>query len=213
MDKARTGDPPAKQEIFMSIFIIILSLLLWGIVHSALASQFVKEMVRGMVGEGVARMYRLGYNAFSVLSFVPILYLAVILPDRPLYTAPAPWNILMFGGQLLAVLLLLITLFQTDALHFIGLRQLFVDREQGALVTRGFYRLVRHPLYTFGLMFLWLTPNMTENTFTLYIGATIYFVVGAYFEERRLLREFGADYQEYKRRTPMLVPGLFFGKK
>jgi len=54
---------------------------------------------------------------------------------------------------------------------------------------------------------------MTQNTLTVYVGATIYVLVGAYFEERKLLRDFGEAYAEYKRKTPMLVPGLAFGRK
>ncbi|NOH03709.1 MAG: isoprenylcysteine carboxylmethyltransferase family protein [Chloroflexi bacterium] len=80
-------------------------------------------------------------------------------------------------------------------------------------MTRGLYRLVRHPLYTFSLVFIWLTPVMSQNSLALYTGATLYLLIGAYFEERKLLRDFGEAYAEYKRKTPMLIPGLTFGKK
>jgi protein-S-isoprenylcysteine O-methyltransferase Ste14 len=33
-------------------------------------------------------------------------------------------------------------------------------------------------------------------------------IIGAYFEERKLLGEFGEAYQLYQRRTPMFFPGL-----
>ena len=47
---------------------------------------------------------------------------------------------------------------------------------------------------------------MTINTFTMAMGATLYILIGAYFEEKKLVREFGTAYQEYKSRTPMLIP-------
>jgi len=197
----------------MSAFILLLSLALWGIVHSMLASHFAKDMARGLLGAGFARSYRLGYNVFAALSFAPILYLMAMLPNRVVYQIPAPWNVLLFGGQLLSALFLLISLLQTDVLSFSGLRQLFEEKENGALVTGGFYRLVRHPLYTFSLLFIWLTPTMTQNSLTVYIGATVYTLVGAYFEERKLERDFGQAYVDYKRVTPMLIPGLMFGRK
>lgn len=160
------------------------------------------------------RFYRLGYNAFSVVSFAPILYLAAALPDQPLYAVPAPWQYLMLGGQLASAVLLLAALLQTDLLSFAGLSQLFVEEGQpGPLVTRGLYRLVRHPLYTFSLLFIWLTPVVSQNSLALYAGATFYLLIGANFEERKLLRDFGEAYAEYKRNTPMLIPGLTFGKK
>lgn len=119
----------------------------------------------------------------------------------------------MFGGQIIAALLLLTAFLQTDALSFVGLRQLFESEKTGTLVTRGLYRVVRHPLYTFGLLFIWLTSTVSQNSLTVYIGATLYTLVGAYFEERKLLRDFGEAYAEYRRVTPMLIPGLVFRKK
>lgn len=199
----------------MSIFVIILALAIWGVVHSVTASHFFKDMMRGMVGAGGMRLYRLGYNVFSVLSFAPILYLAWTLPNQPLYDVPAPWRYVMMGGQAVSLLLLFAAFLQTDALSFVGLRQLFGAGEQaaGQLVTRGLYRVMRHPLYTFGMAFLWLSPSVSQNSFALYLGITLYFVIGAYFEERKLLRDFGDAYADYKRRTPMLIPVRLLAKK
>ncbi len=191
----------------MSIMILLIALAIWGIVHSILASNFAKDMI------GNANFYRLGYNVFAAISFVPILYLMKTLPDQMVYQVPAPWSVVMFGGQIFAVLMLTTAFLQTDPLSFVGLRQLFETEKSGQLVTRGLYRVVRHPLYTFGLLFVWLTSTVTLNSLTVYIGATIYTLAGAYFEERKLLREFGASYVEYKKKTPMLIPGLVFGKR
>jgi len=35
--------------------------------------------------------------------------------------------------------------------------------------------------------------------------------VGAYFEERKLLREFGSEYADYRAVTPMIIPRLRYG--
>lgn len=191
----------------MSIVILLFSLTLWGIVHSILASNFAKDMLGG------ARLYRLGYNLFAAVSFLPILYLMRTLPDRLVYQVPAPWSMVMFGGQIFAALMLLTAFLQTDSLSFVGLRQLFETEKRGALVTQGLYRVVRHPLYTFGLLFVWLTSTVSQNTLTVYIGATLYTLIGAYFEERKLLHEFGDGYAEYRRTTPMLIPWVRLGKQ
>jgi protein-S-isoprenylcysteine O-methyltransferase Ste14 len=190
----------------MSILYIILSLLLWGVIHSLLASNTFKAWLTNLLGKSLMRGYRLFYNVFSLASFLPILYLAATLPDAPLYSVPAPISYLMFLGQGLAAILLLVGIFQTDTLSFIGLRPLFEEEKPAQFVTSGLYRLVRHPLYTAGLLFLWLSPQVTVNSFTLYVGATIYILIGAYYEERKLLREFGAAYAEYKSKTPILFP-------
>jgi protein-S-isoprenylcysteine O-methyltransferase Ste14 len=194
----------------MSVLKIIFSLAVWGLVHSLLASNLAKDTFRAWLGRGFMRLYRLAYNGFSVISFVPILWLVWILPDQPLYQIPAPWSYLMWSGQGLAALMEVVGVLQTDTLSFIGLGQLFEEREKpSSLVVAGLYRYMRHPLYTAGLLFIWLSPNVSLNSFTLYVAATLYILIGAYFEERKLLREFGAAYVEYKKKTAMLIPGLF----
>jgi len=51
-----------------------------------------------------------------------------------------------------------------------------------------------------------LTPIMTSSLLVLNIGLTIYLVVGALYEERKLVREFGETYIDYQQRTPMIIP-------
>ena len=195
----------------MSIFILLLALAIWGVVHSFLASHTAKDLFRLKVGS--IDFYRLAYNVFAGISFLPILYLMATLPNRMVYEVPSPWNLVMFGGQLLSLILLVVAFLQTDALSFVGLRQLFEAEKSGALVVHGLYKIVRHPLYTFSLLFIWLTPSVSQNSLTVYIGSTLYILIGTYFEERKLLREFGEAYADYKKSTPMLIPGLVFGRK
>jgi methanethiol S-methyltransferase len=192
----------------MSILIIFLSILLWGLVHSLLASNGFKNWLTIASGKPMMRGYRLAYNFFALLSFLPVLYLIATLPDKPLYSIPAPISYALLLGQAGAVVLLVIGVLQTDTLYFVGLRQLFAEEQPVKFVTGGLYRLVRHPLYTAGLLFLWLSPQVTVNSFVLILSATIYIFIGAYFEERKLVREFGAAYLEYQSRTPMLIPWM-----
>ncbi len=192
----------------MSIPIIFLSLFLWGLVHSLLASNSLKSWLTNLLGKSLMRGYRLFYNFFSVISFLPILYLVASLPDADLYSVPMPISYLLMLVQAAALVLLIIGVLQTDTLNFIGLGQFLTGEKPSKFVTGGLYRFVRHPLYTAGLLFLWSSPEMTVNTFILAAGATFYILIGAYFEERKLTREFGEKYLEYKSRTPMLIPGL-----
>ncbi len=189
---------------------LILSIALWGIVHSIMASLSFKKFLRRALGNGFMRAYRLFYNIFSVTSFAPILYLMFVLPNKGLYQVPFPWNILMLAGQGMSVIFLFVTVLQTDILSFAGLRQFVEEERQGNLVTGGFYRHIRHPLYTFGLLILWLSPSVTVNSLIVYLSLTVYILMGAYFEERKLLREFGQAYADYKASTPMLIPRMKF---
>ena len=191
---------------------LILAIVVWGIVHSLLASTRVKDMFRRTMGDGFMKFYRLFYNIFAVVSIFPVLYLMLTLPDDPLYQVPSPFSTLMRVGQLVSVILLFVAVFQTDLLSFVGLRQLFEEEKTGALITSGLYRYVRHPLYTFSLLILWLSPNMSVNSFVVYLALTIYVLVGIIFEERKLVRAFGQEYEAYRSVTPMLVPGIRWNK-
>ena len=187
---------------------LILAIGLWGMIHSLLASLSLKNFLRRTLGAGFMKFYRLLYNLFSVVSFGFILYLMITLPDKNLYQVSSPWSSLMLAGQAIAAFFLLAAVFQTDMLAFAGLRQLVEEERTGKLVTNGLYRFVRHPLYTFSLLVLWFSPNVTVNSFTLYLALTLYVLVGVFFEERKLLREFGKDYANYRAVTPMLIPGF-----
>ncbi|MCF6277522.1 MAG: isoprenylcysteine carboxylmethyltransferase family protein [Anaerolineales bacterium] len=189
---------------------LILSMALWGLVHSVMSALSFKAKLEKIFGAKMMRYYQLFFNIFSVISFVPVLWLTRILPDRTLYQIPRPWLYLMFFGQALAAAGEVVGILQTDVWEFAGVRQIIAPRAEaeGRLVVKGLYRHMRHPLYTFGLLFIWLSPVMTVNMLALYISATIYILVGVYFEERKLLREFGETYAAYKSETPMLLPRL-----
>jgi protein-S-isoprenylcysteine O-methyltransferase Ste14 len=193
------------------MFLLILSVAVWGVVHSWMASLKFKDALRRLLGNKGMKFYRLFYNLFSVISIAPVFYLMLALPDKDLYQVPTPWGVMMLAGQGLAMLLLIVAVLQTDVFAFVGLRQLFQEEQPGRLVTRGFFRMVRHPLYTFGLLALWLSPSMSLNAFIVYLALTLYILVGIYFEERKLLREFGQAYADYQSVTPMLIPGFRFG--
>ena len=63
---------------------------------------------------------------------------------------------------------MIIGLLHSDPLHFFGLRQMFNPDDNSANLTiHGLYRRVRHPLYTAGLAFIWLTTIMTINPTTI----------------------------------------------
>jgi methanethiol S-methyltransferase len=190
----------------MGTLILVLASALWGLVHSLTASLRMKEEARKAFSSTVMNWYRLFYNAFSLITFLPILLLTAWLPDVILYSIPAPWVNITIILQLSAAVALVIGVLQTDVWSFIGLSQIMGRQSKGNIVTGGLYKYVRHPLYSAGLVFLWLTPVMTLNRLVLYLSLTVYIFIGVSFEERKLMREFGKDYLDYKLRTPMVIP-------
>jgi protein-S-isoprenylcysteine O-methyltransferase Ste14 len=187
---------------------IVFGVFFWGFFHSLLASLKAKEAVRRVFGPSRSRFYRLAYNIFAGVSFLPVLALMFIIPDRSLYLVPLPWSLFLVIGELLAVVALVIGFRQTNPWEFLGLGQLGESDKSSGLTTSGLYQYVRHPLYTAGLAFIWLMPLMTVNVMAINLSLTVYIIIGATFEERRLQCEFGQDYSEYMAVTPMFIPFL-----
>ena len=192
----------------MGPLLIILATVVYAAVHSLLASLGVKAWARRRGGPTADRWYRLAYNLFAVISGLPILVMLYLLPDQPLYQISFPWILLSALGLLTGVLIIIVGILQTDLWHFVGLRQIIKPENDAPsmMITGGLYSWVRHPLYTGGLLLIWLVPTMTLNLLTLIIMLTIYLIVGAKLEEMRLLHEFGDEYRAYQARVPMLLP-------
>jgi methanethiol S-methyltransferase len=198
-----------------SFWLILLAVLAYGVVHSILASLTIKAKTRQLISPALDRWYRLGFNFIAVVTLLPILLLPLLMSDKKIYTIPFPWVMLSLAIQLLAVIGVVAAVHQTGMASFLGLQQVFLTRDNTPpkLVTGGLYRYVRHPIYTASLIFIWLLPVLTWNLLALLIGFSLYFIIGALFEERKLLREFGDAYAEYHNRTPMLIPGLVFSQR
>lgn len=192
---------------------ILLAGAAYGALHSLLAANHTKRWVGRAFGQPfLKRYYRLFYTVQAGAALLPVMWLAGTLPDRTLYTIPAPWVWLTLALQGVAAAGLLAGVMQTGIFHFLGLSQfLEIDPQSGPprperLVTAGLYRWVRHPLYTCSFVLLWLLPVLTWNSLALNLSLSAYLIIGALLEERKLVEQFGADYEEYRRRTPMLIP-------
>ena len=124
-------------------------------------------------------------------------------------------GILFRAIQIAGVAGILISLLQIDWLAFTGIRQVIryfnatgnIDKTE-VLVTTGLYRYTRHPLYFFSLLVIWFVPVMTVSWLYLTIGATCYFMIGSYFEEKKMIRQYGGVYTKYKEEVPWLIPFL-----
>jgi len=56
------------------------------------------------------------------------------------------------------------------------------------------------------LVFIWAMPEMTLNRLALWVVFSLYLVIGAFFEEQKMVKDFGQAYVDYKAKTPMLLP-------
>ncbi len=198
-------------QILSNMFFIILGTGVYGLVHSLLATRQAKQLVESLWDREGMRWYRMVYNVFAFITLLPLLALAIILPDRLIYALPSPLEGLVVIIQLLGAGVAFVAARQTGLWYLAGisqLRQVDDTPPENYLQTGGLYRFVRHPIYTGALIFLWAAPQLTWNGLALRLGFTLYFILGGMAEEKRLVEEFGDEYRAYRMRTPMLIPGL-----
>lgn len=202
------------MQMLTNFGVILLALAVWGILHSITASLWAKAKAREIVGARTTDgTYRLLYNLIAIFTFAPVLVLPGLLVDTPIYRLPNWALFVTLPLQIAALFGMAVSLWRVNLMRFFGFLQfirLLHDepnpRDPPVLVTKGIHRWVRHPLYFFSLIFLWLTPVMTFNILAFNISVTAYFWIGSIFEERKLQQEFGIAYREHQQTVPRLLP-------
>ena len=80
------------------------------------------------------------------------------------------------------------------------------------LATSGPYAYVRHPIYT-GMLGMLVATGLAISHLAALLAALVIFFIGTIIRvrsEERLLREaFGEQFENYARRVPAIVPGLY----
>ena len=85
-------------------------------------------------------------------------------------------------------------------------------REGHRLKTNGFFRHVRHPSYLASLMTFFGFGLSLNNWFSLvvvFVPVFIAFLVRIKVEEKVLIKQFGAEYLNYKKKTWRIIPFIY----
>jgi len=201
-------DGPATAPFLSALAIDAGLLALFAVQHSVMARRWFKKRWTMVVPKPIERST---YVLFSSLALI-LLFLewrpmgVVIWSIEEPVAAAILRGLFAFGCGLVFVATLLINHFD-----LFGLRQVWLylrDRPYTPLRFRtpGPYRFVRHPLYVGWLFAFWMTPTMTGAHLVFAAATTAYILLAIRWEERDLVTEHGAAYEEYRRSVPMLIP-------
>jgi protein-S-isoprenylcysteine O-methyltransferase Ste14 len=83
-------------------------------------------------------------------------------------------------------------------------------KEGAVLVTRGPYRVIRHPMYLAVLLVIWplIIDDFSVTRITAGFVLTLDLIIKILFEENLLKKQF-AEYEAYMKTTKRLIPVIF----
>ncbi len=187
-----------------------LLILVFGLQHSLMARNGFKRWLRQVIPPRLERSTYVGGTAAAlgliIWGWQPLPELIFDLEGT---LGRGLWA--MYGAGWLVCLL---NTFFIDHFDLLGLRQAFFygRGETDGLATfrtPALHKIIRHPIYLGWLLIHWCTPHLTMGRALLAAGMTLYLFIGMHYEEEDLLKEFGEEYQSYRRRTPRTIPFFF----
>jgi protein-S-isoprenylcysteine O-methyltransferase Ste14 len=206
----KTIDTGPTAELGVALLIDAALIVLFGVQHSVMARPQFKEWWTRVVPPSIERStYVLLASGALILLFWewrPID--AVVWQADAAWMRGAWWTVYALG-----IALLLASTFVIDHFDLFGLRQVTLSLLRRPYTDLGFkvvlfYRFVRHPIYLGWLMIFWATPRMTLGHLLFAAAMSAYIFIAVRYEERDLVSVHGADYVQYRRRVPMLVPRI-----
>ena len=203
-----TLDGTPRGPLALAILIDAALLGLFAVQHSIMARPWFKQRWTRIVAPEVER------STYVLLSSLALILM--FWQWRPL--GGVFWSIadplgraMMYSLFGFGFALVLVATFLINHFDLFGLRQVWLALRGRPYTflkfgTPGPYKLVRHPLYVGWFFAFWATPAMTYAHLLFALATTGYILIAIQFEERDLVREHGASYEEYRRNVPMLVP-------
>ena len=197
----------------MEVLRVIVAWTAFAVFHSLTVSEGYERLARRWMGERAFEGYhRLLFTAYSTCAFLLLLLYLYSLPDSPLFRLEGAGRLLFHAAQLCGVAFLVWT--PWDIREFLGIRQWKRHRKGEAaepgrndrLFAHKAYGIVRHPLYLGISVILAFHPVQSRNSFLSTVMIILYFYVGTFFEERRMIRQFGEEYGSYQKRVPRFLP-------
>jgi protein-S-isoprenylcysteine O-methyltransferase Ste14 len=114
-------------------------------------------------------------------------------------------------GVFLIIIGGLITLISRIQLEKYASGVLMIQKDH-KLITRGFYKYIRHPIYTGGLvqvLGLYLAFHSVIITIFALISFSWLYNGRIKYEEEILEKEFGEDYENYRKKSKKMIPFIY----
>jgi protein-S-isoprenylcysteine O-methyltransferase Ste14 len=205
------------MELTSQHLIVAALWIIWCFVHSLMIASVVTNRLREKFGNHY-RFYRLFFNTVALATFCPLALYSLQLNEKPVFIWDGVLVVVQYGLLSLSVFLFLAGARHYSFSSFLGLAQIREGEPsrtlsaRPAFATSGILGVIRHPWYAGALLLVW-ARDFGLMTLIINFVLSLYLVIGAFLEERKLLKEFGDDYRLYKNRVSMLLPWKWIKKK
>lgn len=203
----KSMDSGPETPLGIALLVDALLLGVFAVQHSVMARRGFKEWWARWVPRPIERST---YVLFACLALILLFW-----QWRPI--GGVVWDVdgglrtALIALSLAGWLAVVATTYLIDHWELFGLRQVWSwargeRMPEHELSEIGPYKHVRHPLYVGFVVAFWATPKMTVGHLVFAVATLLYILVAIRFEERDLVRRFGAAYRRYRDRVPMLLP-------
>lgn len=199
---------PSPAAAALGVDVALLGL--FAIQHSVMARPAFKRRWTRLIPATIER------STYVLLSSLLLLLLFWQWRTLPAIIWDVQWTagrIALYGLFWMGWVIVLTSTFMINHFDLFGLRQTYLAWKQRTYSDLEFrttllYRLVRHPLMLGFIVAFWATPTMSAGHLLFAAMTTAYILIVLPIEEHDLGQALGDDYQRYRARVPMLIPGL-----
>ncbi len=187
----------------MEYIILALLWLAYFFLHSLLSSAKWKGFVESA---GISnQLYRFVYSVLSFVLFILIFLYSGSTENNNLWDVKIKMS-KYFGLMITTIgLMIIMRSFKSMSMMcFIGIKKQLQEK----LIITGIHEYVRHPIYS-GILLMMIGFVLYSNSIQsliILMTTTLYLPFGIRWEEQKLVKEYGEQYENYKSDTPPIIP-------
>ena len=206
----KTIDSGPVVPLAEAIIIDMILLSVFALQHSIMARPAFKRGWTKMVPWVVERST---YVLLATAALALILWQWRPIPAIVWQVSDPNFAMALQGLSLFGWFIVLLSTFLINHFELFGLHQVInnlTGKKMPAVhfKTPALYKVVRHPIYLGFIIAFWATPTMTAGHLLFAAVTTAYIFVGIALEEHDLIKLFGEEYRDYRRRVSMIIPFL-----